>query len=166
MKSVVEFDTLTPDVRLMMGRLQNPREAYDAMGLAIVSIAKRAHTDASLRPHVWPALRSGGQSTLQRETQMRRAWRHEATGTGAVVSNSTKYAAHHHWGTKAKELKAGPGKAFRFVVGGVVLYRKKVKHPGLPMRRVLPVVPGGEGLTRHAESVLAGIVQRKVLAGK
>jgi len=51
-------DILTPDLKARARRAKNPRKALEAMGLAIVSLAQRAFTQSSLRPSVWPPLKS------------------------------------------------------------------------------------------------------------
>lgn len=59
MKIVVKMtrDVLTPDLRAKMATLKSPRKALESIGVAIVSMAQRAFTQASLRPVTWPALR-------------------------------------------------------------------------------------------------------------
>ncbi len=65
MEATITHDTLTPALVALQLRLRDKRAAMQAIGLSIVSITKRAHTDASLRPHVWPPLYGGKASTLQ-----------------------------------------------------------------------------------------------------
>ncbi len=165
MQLTVSRDNLGPVLREMMLRGKDPRRALEPMGVALVSLAKRAHTDASLRPYVWPALANGRPSTLQDTTTLRRAWRVVAVSSdGVTVGNDREYAAVHHGGgrTGPRVIEAS-GRALRFVIGGRVIFRKRVRHPGsdIPKRRALPVYDDGR-LTPHAESVLMGIAVRRM----
>jgi len=131
-------DTLTPALVELQTRIRDKRTAMMAIGVYVVSVTKRAHTDASLRPHVWPALQSGRASTLQRTTTMRRMWFvREATNDSVTVANPMPYAVHHHYGAP---------------------------KAGVPRRRVLPVQDDGR-LTEHAAGGVTDIIRRRVVRG-
>lgn len=50
-------DVLTPDLRHRIKTAANPKKALEAMGLTVVSMAKRSFGQPSLRPASWPALK-------------------------------------------------------------------------------------------------------------
>lgn len=170
MELTVQRDNLTPLLRAMLASARKPQEALEPMGMALVSMAKRAHTDASLRPHVWPAKKDGSKSTLQDTTTLRRAWRVGSVGKDYVtVVNDRPYAAVHHEGGTTLPFIMRPknGKALKFTIGGVTIIRRQVDHPGsdIPKRRALPVEDDGR-LTPHAERVLMGIATRVMMRAR
>ncbi len=170
MTATLTQDTLTRQMSALHARLKNPRSAMEAVGVAIVSITKRAHTDASLRPHVWPPLHGGKASTLQKTTTLRRGWRVTAVeGDSVTVGNAAKYAAVHFSGgqTGPHIIRPKKKKGLKFMIGNRVIIRKSVKHPGskIPKRRAMPVHDDGT-LTPYAERVVLHIFEQKVLQGK
>jgi len=60
-------DTLGPSLAAKLRTCQNPVKAHRAMGLAVVSLAQRAFTQASLRPATWPALKPATIKAKQRK---------------------------------------------------------------------------------------------------
>lgn len=50
-------DLLGPSLAAKIRTCKNPIKANQAMGLAVVSVAQRAFTQAGLRPSTWPALK-------------------------------------------------------------------------------------------------------------
>lgn len=49
-------DTVTPDIRKRLERVQNPEPALRRMGQVLVNWARQAFRDASKRPAAWPEL--------------------------------------------------------------------------------------------------------------
>jgi phage gpG-like protein len=166
----VTKDSLTPALVSLQLRIRDRKACFEAIGLYIVSVTKRAHTDASLRPHVWPPLKSGKASTLQQTTQMRRAWRVVSTDNDSVtIGNDRDYAAVHFYGGQSKPhiIKARKGKALKIPIGGGFIFRRSIKHPGskIPRRRALPVEDDGT-LTAYATAGVKDIIEKKIVLGK
>ncbi len=160
-------DTLTPTLVSLQTRLRDRRACYEAIGLFIVSVTKRAHTDASLRPHVWPPLADGSPSTLQKTTQMRRSWRITSVGNdGVTVGSDREYAAVHFFGGDGPYIiRPKNGKALRIPVGGGnFVFRAWAEHPGNEKRRAMPVEEDGR-LTPHAEKGVETIIVKKLAQG-
>jgi len=51
-------DVLIPDLAARSAKAKKPKAALEAMGLAVVSLATRAFTQASLRPSTWSPLKA------------------------------------------------------------------------------------------------------------
>ena len=51
----VTRDLLTPNLKALARRVSNCRPVLEAMGLALVSVTRRAFNDDSMRPAPWPA---------------------------------------------------------------------------------------------------------------
>ena len=49
-------DTVTPDIRARLARVQNPEPALRRMGQVLVNFARQAFRDTSKRPAAWPNL--------------------------------------------------------------------------------------------------------------
>lgn len=49
-------DTVTPDIRARLARVQNPEPALRRMGQVLVNFARQAFRDPSKRPAPWPGL--------------------------------------------------------------------------------------------------------------
>ena len=158
--TVTAKDTLTADLlRTARGMsAEKRREAMDAVGLGLVSMAKRAfNTDTSLRPAPWVAKKDGSPSTLQKSTRLRNSIKHGATADTASVFSDAKYAAIHQLGgqTKAHIIRPKFKKALAF--GGGVF--AMVRHPGstIPARPYFPFHATGlptEKADRMCRSVL------------
>lgn len=103
-------DTLTPDLRRRLRKLQDPKPSLKAMGTVIVSLAMRAFTDASLRPSAWAPL---SQRTLQRRKADGRGSKPlmrtgvlsrspritRLTKSSVHTGSDRRYAVHHQFGT-------------------------------------------------------------------
>lgn len=88
-------DTMTPDLRRRLRKLQDPKPALKAMGTVIVSLAIRAFTDPSLRPSAWAPL---SQRTLQQRQRDKRGskplLRTGLLGRSPRVTRVTKSSVH------------------------------------------------------------------------
>ena len=60
-------DLLGPSLSAKLRTCGNPVKAHKAMGLAVVSLAQRAFSQASLRPATWPALKAATIKAKQRK---------------------------------------------------------------------------------------------------
>ena len=115
--TVVE-DGITPDLRRRAAALANKRPALLAMGQAVVSLAKRAFGDPSLRPTPWPPrkkavatgtrdtrgrFQGGGHAILRKSGDLWKSIHVGAVGNDSVEVGSPKvYAAVHQFGSKKK----------------------------------------------------------------
>jgi len=53
-----------------------------------------------------------------------------SSGRVVRIENKTKTAVFLEWGTRPHKIRARKARALRFAVGGKVLFRKSVNHPG------------------------------------
>lgn len=60
----------------------------------------------------------------------------DATSVTAVVGSDVEYAKYIEDGTRPHEIVAMNAKALAFALGGVMVFRKRVQHPGTPAYKV------------------------------
>ena len=117
-------DAITPALKAKLKKAQNPQKALEAMGLAVVSIARRAFTAEQFRPAGWAALKPAtiqakkkagrSEKPLQRTGTLAKSPRVMAvTRTTVTVGSDRKAGAHslaaiHQLGTKDGRIPARP----------------------------------------------------------
>lgn len=128
---------LTPALAEKARRLKDRRPVLEAMGAELVSITKRAFTDASLRPAAWPLRKDGGGGTQGRDGRGRfktignpllrksgALWHSIAisaiTQDHVDVSTDKPYAVTHQLGSRNKSGRGGgiPPRPFFPWIGG------------------------------------------------
>lgn len=128
----VKTDTITPELKRLIGQFRKPQKAMDAIAEELVLMTKRAFTDESLRPTPWP-----GSATLVRSGTLSRSPRKiESSDTHALIGTDRPYAAAHQFGSKPHIIEAKNKKALFWK--GAKHPVKSVKHPGLPPRPFFP----------------------------
>ena len=70
----------------------------------------------------------------------------------ATIGTDVEYAKYLESGTAAHEIRAVNAKALAFMIGGSMIFRKKVMHPGIPALR-----PFGGTLDRERDTIIANI---------
>ncbi|BET67201.1 hypothetical protein ASA1KI_21190 [Opitutales bacterium ASA1] len=166
-------DTISPQLAAMARRVANPTPIVEAMGQELANITQRSFREPGMRAAPWVPLRpstlaaKGGAGGILRgpSAVLARSWRVQATATKATVSTDRPYAAHHQFGTRPYVIRPKNKKALR--VPGVGHPIKKVNHPGLPARPMLPLVGGSPATARlapFAERRIQRIGQRKLEA--
>lgn len=160
-------NSLSPELRRMARGIRDTRSLHEALGLGLVSLAKRAFNQPALRPKAWPPLKGGGAARLRKSGTLAKAQRVTSVSTRNVtVGNDRPYGAIHQLGgrTAARTIRPKNRRALRFQLGGRTIFAKKVKHPGsdVPPRPYLPFHSDGrlsaEG-TKLVERVIRARVQ-------
>ncbi|MFZ4394164.1 MAG: phage virion morphogenesis protein [Kiritimatiellia bacterium] len=137
-------NTISPGLARMITASKNPKAILEAMGLALVSLTKRAFTDPTLRPSDWPARKGEASNPLLiRSTLLRRSIRIvHTTSTEVMVGTDRPYAAAHQFGTGPYTIRPKNKKALSWP--GAAHPVKVVHHPGLPARPFFPFTAAGE----------------------
>jgi len=95
----VVSDTATPDLKRLGSAAKNLRPMFKAVGVAVVSIGKRAFAEAALRPNSWPSKKDGKPATLKDTSTLWRSVRVVAAQEKSVIVGSDRpYAAIHQLG--------------------------------------------------------------------
>ena len=101
----VTRDTATPDLKRLGAAARNLRPMFKAVGVAVVSIGKRAFAEAELRPNSWPAKKDGSVATLKDTSTLWRSVRVVVAGEKSVVVGSDRaYAAAHQLGGQKRPM--------------------------------------------------------------
>lgn len=98
-------DTATPDLKRLGAAAKNLRPMFKAVGVAVVSIGKRAFAESQLRPNAWAQKKDGTIATLKDTTTLWRSVRVVvANANSVVVGSDRKYAAIHQLGGKSRPM--------------------------------------------------------------
>lgn len=156
-------DLVSPDLANRLRLASNKRGIHEAIGLAIISITKRAFNDAGLRASPWPNLVGGAPARLRKSGTLAKSVRViSATDSGMVVGSDRKYAAIHQLGgtTAAHIIRAKNGKALKIPGIG---FRKLVHHPGskIPARPFFPFTSSGQP-TGPAHSAIVQVIDKRL----
>jgi len=160
----LQSDTITPDLRRRYAAAADKRPIHEAMGIAVVSLTKRAFTDPGLRPSPWPAKLNGSAATLRDTGTLAKSPRLlSASQSGALVGSDRRYAAIHQLGgqTPARIIRPTAGKKALKIPG--IGFRKSVKHPGskIPARPYFPFDSAGRPTVR-ATQLIARVVRARL----
>lgn len=154
-------DELSPRLAALRGATANLRPALEAGGLAIVSLAQRAFTDASLRQSPWAPKRNGSPARLIESGTLIRSIRITGvTDRTVTVGTDRVYAAIHQFGGTIVP-KAGK-KFLVFQVGGKKVFARQVKIPARPF---FPVTAAGQVTSAAQTRVLAAVQAALGLGG-
>lgn len=136
-------DAISPELARMIRACQNRRAVLEAMGLALVSLTKRAFDEPALRPLPWPARKHDSSNPiLIQSTLLRRSIRVTRTTSDEVeVGTDRPYAAAHQFGTKPYTIRPKTAKALFWP--GAPHPMTAVHHPGLPPRPFFPFDSSG-----------------------
>lgn len=148
-------NTITPALAKLIGASRNPKFVLEAMGLALVSITKRAFDDPSLRPLAWPARKGEASNQLLiKSTLLRRSIRVVRTSASEVVVGTDRpYASAHQFGTDPYDIRPKNKKALSWP--GAAHPVKVVHHPGLPARPFFPFTESGDMTPKGKEKIEA-----------
>lgn len=161
-------DTISPNLAALARLASDQVGLHRAMGLAVVSLAKRAFLQPALRPTSWEDKKDGTPSRLRDTGTLAKSIRLIAASPGeAIVGSDRKYASIHQLGgttpptiirPRFKKALAWPG-----MQGGPYA---KVKHPGskIPARPYLPFYATGQP-TMRAVQVIESALRAKLQAG-
>ena len=145
----ITSNTMSPDLAHKLHVARNPRAIWQTAGLQVVSLAKRAFRDPSMRQSAWREKAFGlGPSNLIRKGTLRASLRIVSVDTdGVTVGSDRKYAAIHQLGGK---IVAKAGKRLVFSIGGKTYFAKSVKIPARPF---FPFTPSGEIASMHRDRI-------------
>lgn len=114
-------DSITPELRRLARRVDNPTPILEAMGLQLASIGARSFNDASLRVAPWAPLKPGtlagkikaGKSSaiLKRDTLLYRSLIRPDMVTGrrsVTIKIDRPYASYHQFGAPKQKIPARP----------------------------------------------------------
>lgn len=82
---------------------------------------------------VWNASRGMGNVPVKNgrlKESMAKEIRIESSGVVGVVGSNLNYAVYVHEGTKPHKINAKNARALQFPIGGMMMYRQSVNHPG------------------------------------
>lgn len=148
-------DDVSPSLGKLDAALHSLGPILGAVGLEVVSITKRAFSDASLRVTPWAPKRDGSPATLLKSGVLRLSIDIiNISGTTVTVgSKGTKYAAIHQLGGTIVP-KNKPVLVFKS--GGVTFFAKKVT---IPPRPFFPIDKSGQ-LSSLAQRKIAGVLEK------
>jgi len=121
-------------IAIMRRNSVNTRPVMAAVGNLVVKSVRQNFREEG-RPDKWQQSRKPKGRTLLGTGALMKGIHYELDNDGTAVTVKTgpqKYAAIHQFGgnTGAHDIVARNRKALRFTVGGMILYRKSVHHPG------------------------------------
>jgi phage gpG-like protein len=81
----------------------------------------------------------GGAKILQDSGDLKNSFNYDYTGKEAVIGSPKEYADYHEEGRSGPwTIRAKRKKALFFQTAGGPVFRRKVTHPGIPQRKMLP----------------------------
>ena len=107
----IKHDGISPDLLRKARAAANKTVFLRAMGMAAVTLAKQAFTDAGLRPSAWPPRKDPGKdhNLLMLSTMLYRSPRVLGVGPEKVIIGSDRpYAATHQLGSQKLNIPARP----------------------------------------------------------
>lgn len=157
-------DMISPDLANRLKLASNKAGIHQAMGLAVISITKRAFNDSSLRAAPWPNLSNGLPARLRKSGTLAKSVRVvSSTDSAVVVGSDRKYAAIHQLGgtTPAHVILPRNGKALFWP--GAAHPVKKVNHPGskIPARPYFPFYRNGQP-TAAAHTAILQVIEKRL----
>lgn len=159
-------DQVTPAICQLQAKLHNLTPLCNSIGIALVSLAKRAFDEPNLRPSTWPPKRDGSTATLRYTGLLWRSLRVISSHpTGVVIGSDRPYAAIHQLGGKTAPRTILPVRKRALYWPGAKHPVRRVQHPGsrIPARPFFPVTPDGN-LTADAlqkiREVIAAYLRR------
>ena len=93
---------------------------------------------APLRPNTIAGRRKGSSAPLQDTGRLRQSVTRKSVGDAVHIGYGVETAAWHHFGTSPYLIRPTKARALRFTTTEGVVFRRLVRHPGLPARRLLP----------------------------
>ena len=149
-KVSITRDTATPHLKAWIRKLQNPQQAFRAIGQRVVDMSKQAFSDASKRPSPWAALSA--------RTLARKAAKGQgsspliASGTMArsprVITSSSTYV------TVGADRKAG-----KYSLAAI--HQLGAPKAGIPARPFFPIDANGK-ISAPADKAIVAIIKSKL----
>lgn len=145
----IDFKGLSQKIELLKGSL-NPKQFTRAIGLAFVRWVdqnfKKQGTErpwASLKPNTIAGRRkgrgSGSAQILQDTGRLKQSFAVlKDDGSSVTVGTNLLYAKFHHYGTQPYVIEPKAKRVLRFMTPNGFKFSRKVNHPGLPSRPLIP----------------------------
>jgi phage virion morphogenesis protein len=130
----IRIDRFNSLIRALKKRSKNLKPVMSVIGNLVVKSVRQNFREEG-RHDKWQQSRKPKGRTLLGTGALMKGIHYELDNDGTAVTVKTgpqKYAAIHQFGgtTGAHDIVARNRKALRFTVGGMILYRKSVHHPG------------------------------------
>lgn len=120
-----------PELDQVDRTLRRPRPLFRAAGVEIRKDVLRNFRLGGDYPEKWQPSKKAGGKTLIRTSVLRNSFHVKDRAWSVSVGTSVKYAAIHEFGGVIRPKRSGG--MLRFVIGGVAIYRFKVRIPARPM---------------------------------
>lgn len=141
-------DTIGPDLASKASGLGRLAPVAEAIGLAVVGIAKRSFNDEALRQTTWPAKkRPNGQPLLKYTGNLWQSLRvAQVTAHSVTVGSDRPYAAIHQLGgtIRRPEIKPVNKKALAWPGGLHPVKKVRAMSIQIPARPYFPFTPEGK----------------------
>ncbi|MES2596420.1 MAG: phage virion morphogenesis protein [Verrucomicrobiota bacterium] len=137
-------DAITPALRAKLKRVQNPRPALEAMGLAVVSLAKRSFTTPSVRAAAWAPLKPATIKAKQKAGRSEKIL--QRTCTLAKSPRITKLTTKNV--TVGSDRKAGTHSL-------AAIHQLGAPKANIPARPIFPFDKAGRPTDRARKNVLS-----------
>ncbi len=144
----LQTDTITPDLRRRMRRLENPGPALRGAGMVVVSIAKDAFTNASIRPSGWDPLKP---ETISKKAKMDYG-SSPLIASGTLAHSPRFIEANKNYVTVGSDRRAGA-----WSLAGI--HQLGAPRAHIPARPFFPFKPSGEA-TALAKSRVREVIVR------
>lgn len=141
-------DGITPSLRASLKRAEAPQKALEAMGLVVVSMAKRAFTMPSFRPAPWAPLRP---KTIQQKKQAGRSDK-PLQRTGTLAKSPRVIRATRTTVTVGSDRKAGG-------LSLAAIHQLGAPKASIPERPFFPFIKDGKP-TQKAKRLMLEAAQR------
>lgn len=122
------------------------RNMMDGIGLRHLKwindnfVSRGAGKWAPLSPNTIASRRKGSSVPLQNTGNLRASFSHRVSILGSSVTAGTqnRIAEYHHTGTRPYEIRPRNGRFLAFMTVNGPVWARKVNHPGLPQRKLIP----------------------------
>ena len=138
MKIVVEMDTITPDLKLRLGRLERPGPALRDIGQLAANWGRDAFRNASKRPQAWAPLKPA--------TVKKKKGRGTPLVLHGVLKRSPRLAS---WNDKEAVVVADRETEKGHSIAAI--HQLGAPKARIPPRPFMPFYASGEGLPRFVE---------------
>lgn len=108
-----------------------------------------------LRPNTIAGRRRGSSQPLQDTGRLRQSANKQVVGDAVRVGYASLIAPFHHFGTSPYTIRPVRARALRFQTVEGTVFTKRVRHPGLPRRQLIPSQKlGGELARQEADAIV------------
>lgn len=130
------------------GNMDNMLPVYKSLGLVVIRRIQRHYKEGGPRHDRWVSLAASTIASRRKQSDrplwdtgklLLEGWEDFPETDRVTIAHKSDIAGYHEFGTTPRTIVPRNAKALRFMgEDGKYVYRKKVKHPGLPRRRQRP----------------------------